>query len=114
MSRGKASGISLTNKDASIVLGMAARGDREHDIAAWFGVNQGRVAEVKKGSHGPTVTAAAATDLPPKGPPGLKGRRLYASVTKALEVLKANGENSIEEVAALLKEGVKKYESHEA
>ena len=52
MTRGKASGISLTNKDASIVLGMVARDDREHDIAAWFGVNQGRIAEVKKGSHG--------------------------------------------------------------
>ena len=45
MSRGKASGITLTNKDASIALGMVARGDREHDIAAWFGVNQGRIAE---------------------------------------------------------------------
>jgi hypothetical protein len=42
MSRGKASGLSLTNKDASIVLGMIARDDRDHDIAAWFGVNQGR------------------------------------------------------------------------
>lgn len=39
MGKANASGHSLTNKDASIILGMVARGDREHDIAAWFGVN---------------------------------------------------------------------------
>src|ERR1700687_1078181 len=74
MPRGKASGITLTNKDASVVLGMVLRDDREHDIAAWFGVNQGRIAEVKDGSHG--VSAAPIQDLPPKGPPGPKGRQL--------------------------------------
>jgi hypothetical protein len=41
MGKANASGHSLTNKDASIILGMVARGDREHDIAAWFGVNHG-------------------------------------------------------------------------
>lgn len=52
MSRGKASGYTLTRTDAKIVLGMQAREDREHDIAAWFGVNQARVAEVKGGKFG--------------------------------------------------------------
>ena len=83
MGKANASGHSLTNKDASIILGMVARGDREHDIAAWFGVNQARIAEVKSGSHGSRVSAASATELPPKGPPGIKGRRLRASVRKA-------------------------------
>jgi hypothetical protein len=59
MAKGKSSGISLTNHDASIALGMEARGDRDHDIAAWFGVNQGRIAEVKQGSHGSFLEAAA-------------------------------------------------------
>jgi hypothetical protein len=59
MTRGKTSGLSLSNKDASIVLGMQKRGDREHDIAAWFGVNQGRIAEVKAGSHGALQPADA-------------------------------------------------------
>jgi hypothetical protein len=43
----KASGYSLRKQDMRIVLGMVARGDRDHEIAAWFGVNQGRIAEVK-------------------------------------------------------------------
>ena len=53
MSRSNASGYTLYNKaDVKIVLGMAARGDRSHDIAAWFGVNQGRIAEAKSGEYG--------------------------------------------------------------
>ncbi len=52
MSRGKASGYRLDREDVAIVLGMQARGDRDHDIAAWFGVNQGRVAEAKEGKFG--------------------------------------------------------------
>ena len=40
-SRAKPSGIHLTDQDAAIVKGMLARGDRQHDIAAWFGVNGG-------------------------------------------------------------------------
>lgn len=59
MSRGKASGISLSHRGTTIVLGMAIRGDRDHDIATWFGGNQGRIAEVNSGSHGPLSAAAA-------------------------------------------------------
>ena len=43
MSRANASGISLTAAHAALVKGMLKRGDRQHDIAAWFGVNGGRV-----------------------------------------------------------------------
>lgn len=86
MSRGKASGYSLAANDAPIVLGMQARGDRDHDIAAWFGVNQGRVAEVKDGKFG-SVSAAPANTLPPRGAPGVKGRALRQSAEKAFELL---------------------------
>ena len=54
-------------------MGMIARGDRDHDIATWFGVNQGRIPDVKDGSKFGTVAAAPANELPPKGPPGIKG-----------------------------------------
>ena len=47
--RAEPSGISLNSADAAIVKGMLARGDRQHDIAAWFGVNGGRVADIKTG-----------------------------------------------------------------
>jgi hypothetical protein len=110
MSRGKSSGYSLTNKDATIVLGMAARGDRDHDVAAWFGVNQGRIAEVKSGSHGP-LTAAPPEELPPKGPPGIKGRRLRASTGKAIDLMK---EQKFSEALELLGEALKRYDSNEA
>jgi hypothetical protein len=112
MARGKSSGIALTNNDASKVLGMVGRGDRDHDIAAWFGVNQGRVAEVKDGSHG-SISAAKAEDLPPKGPPGIKGRRLRASVGKALTMLAENGGAALPDALAILKDATNKYDSNE-
>jgi hypothetical protein len=113
MSRSKASGYSLTNKDASIVLGMVARGDRDHDIAAYFGVNQGRIAEVKSGSHG-TVSAAPAAELPPRGAPGVKGRRLRASVRKVIELLETGGAGAVEEASKVLKEAAQRYDAPEA
>lgn len=113
MPRGKASGITLTNRDASIVLGMVARDDREHDIAAWFGVNQGRIAEVKAGSHG-SIPAVSAQDLPPKGPPGPKGRRLRASVERALGILAAQGEAGLAEAINTLQTAKNRYDANEA
>jgi len=112
MTRGKASGISLATKDASVVLGMVARGDREHDIAAWFGVNQGRIKEAKDGKYGTTI-AAPPEALPPKGPPGLKGRRLKATAQKALDVLIQQREAGSKEALGILKSALEKYEESE-
>lgn len=67
-SRAETSGIRLDSADAAIVKGMLQRGDRQHDIAAWFGVNAGRVAEIANGMTFPGVSAAAANNLPPQGP----------------------------------------------
>jgi hypothetical protein len=47
--RASASGICLSERDAALVKGMLYRGDRQHDIAAWFGVNGGRIAEIATG-----------------------------------------------------------------
>ena len=58
----------LTEGDAALVRGMIARGDRHHDIAAFFGVNQGRIAEINDGSRFPDIPAANLDELPPKGP----------------------------------------------
>jgi hypothetical protein len=49
---------------------MLARGDRHHDIAAWFGVNQARIAEVKGGELYPDVSPSRPEELPPQGSPG--------------------------------------------
>lgn len=106
---GKASGISLYRDDARIILGMVARGDREHDIAAWFGVNQGRIAEVKKGEYG-TLEAAPADQLPPSGPPGVKGRRLYTAVRAALDLLE---KGEVESVGSTLGKALGVYDTNE-
>jgi hypothetical protein len=47
---------------------MISRGDRQHDIAAYFGVNGGRIGEISTGKRGQDVQAATAAWLPPTGP----------------------------------------------
>jgi hypothetical protein len=86
---------------------MQRRGDREHDIAAWFGVNQGRVAEAKDGRHA-NVTPAPTQQLPPKGPPGLKGRDLRDNVEEAIAHIKKNGMDA--ELKAILERAVRNYD----
>lgn len=110
MSRSNASGYTLYKADVKVVLGMAARGDRNHDIAAWFGVNQGRIAEAKNGEYG-TLEAAPAEDLPPQGAPGVKGRRLRGAVDEALKHL---SEGDVESALARLEGAVAKYDAHES
>ena len=110
MSRGNASGIRLRKDDIPIVLGMQKRGDRDHDIAAWFGVNQGRVAEAKDGRYD-HVTPASSPDLPPKGPPGLKGRELKESVEAAVAQFEADGVKG--DGLLMLRRALKGYDQNE-
>ena len=113
MSPASASGYSLTKSDAKIVLGMAARGDRNHDIAAWFGVNQGRIAEAKAGEYG-TLEAAPAAELPPQGPPGIKGRRIREAIRKAVQILEGGAADASAQVLPLLQEAAAKFDVNEA
>lgn len=69
-----ASGNRLDEDDAAIVKGMLARGDRQHDIAAWFGVNGGRIGEISTGAKFADVKPAEPEELPPQGP-YLSGRQ---------------------------------------
>jgi hypothetical protein len=62
------SGITLTADDAALIKGMLRPGDRQHDIAAGFGVNGGRIAEIATGCHFAEVRPAADDRLPPPGP----------------------------------------------
>jgi hypothetical protein len=101
--------MALTINDAKIAIGMLARGDNQHDVAAWFGENQARIVEASQGKFG-TTEAAPASELPPKGAPGIKGRRLRAFVDKAVAALEAGDAN-----AALghLRAGMDRYDKHE-
>jgi hypothetical protein len=68
ISQAEPSGVTLTRADAALVKGMLARGDRQHDVAAYFGVNGGRIAEIATGVRFGAVSAAPYDDLPPPGP----------------------------------------------
>ena|SRR5690625_4172923 len=60
--------MALDKREISIVKGTIARGDRQHDIAAYFGVNGGRIAEINTGATGAHISAAPKCILPPAGP----------------------------------------------
>jgi hypothetical protein len=102
--------MALTSNDARIIFGMVARGDKHHDVASWFGENPARVAEVLSGEAFGILPAAPANELPPKGAPGLKGRKLMAFVEKALAQFEAG--NTAEGIETL-KAGVKRYNLNE-
>lgn len=83
----------LSVADASIAKGMLGRGDRQHDIAAWFGVNAGRVADVATGRKHKTVPAAPEHSLPPPGPysyfterPGMSLADQFRQAMAALDI----------------------------
>ncbi|HEX3665767.1 MAG TPA: hypothetical protein VHU23_11100 [Rhizomicrobium sp.] len=113
MARSSPSGYHLSTGDIPVVLAMQNRGDRDHDIAAWFGVNQGRVADAKKGKWG-KPKPAPAKDLPPKGAPGIKGRRLRDAVAVVAGILAATGADTGAKANAALKDAIASYDKNEA
>ena len=61
--------MAFTYRETQIVKGMLARGDKQHDIAAYFGVNGGRIGEVSSGNCDyPEAPALPESELPPSGP----------------------------------------------
>ncbi len=61
--------MTFAYKEIQIIKGMLARGDKQHDIAAFFGVNGGRIAEVSTGDCAyPSAPPLPENQLPPKGP----------------------------------------------
>ena len=112
MDRASPSGYSLSAVDVPIVLGMVLRGDRKHDVAAWFGVNQGRVADAENGKYGGSGAAASADVLPPKGPPGIKGRALRESVGAAVDMYD-NGNIVLSDFLMRLHLAISRYDANE-
>ena len=112
MIRAKASGYYLAGQDVPIVLGMIDRGDRKHDIAAWFGVNQGRIKDAEDGKYGGGA-AASADNLPPKGPPGIKGRVLRETVESIVKKCD-DGDIDLNALRNQLTDAIAKYDTHEA
>ncbi len=59
--------VHLSKADAAIIKAMIIRGDKQHDIASWFGQNGGRVGEISTGDEFSEVEPATG-NLPPAGP----------------------------------------------
>lgn len=105
--------MAFSFRETQIVKGMLLRGDKQHDIAAYFGVNGGRVAEVASGKCDyPTASAAPADKLPPQGP--YVGARTVFEIagilSEALDLIQAAGDENPEAAVAsdALKEALKK------
>lgn len=98
--RATASGIVLSKHDAAIVKGMLLRGDRQHDIAAWFGVNGGRIAEIAIGYRFNAAKPATPDELPPIGPYPA-GRIVVAAITAL-----AAAKTALSNAEALVRKGV--------
>ena len=103
------SGLRLETPDIPLVLGMINRNDRRHDIAAWFGVNQGRIKDAQDGKYGKPAPAGPK-GLPPRGPPGIKGRHLRDEVNEALHLI-AKGDAAT--ARAILQAGANVYDADE-
>ena len=58
----------LTDIDAALAKGMLKRGDKQHHIASYFGVDARAVSHIKNGKTFPNVSEAKSLDLPPPGP----------------------------------------------
>src|SRR6266853_5556765 len=86
MPRARQSGIVVTPADVPFILAMVARGDRRHDIGAWFGLNQGRIKEVEDGAYG-NPPQAAPNQLPPSGSPGPRARRFRHAASHVEQLL---------------------------
>jgi len=54
----------LNAEQAGIVKGLLARGEKQHDVAAFFGVNAGRIAEIAKGYKFADVVPPPKRELP--------------------------------------------------
>lgn len=93
--------MALTDESTAIIKGMLLRGDDQHHIAALFGENAGRVAEVKRGmepnpenkpERGRSVVPAATEDLPPPGP-------YFLNIMASRDIILTALEDSLEPMA---------------
>jgi hypothetical protein len=83
---------------------MLDRGDKQHDIAAYFGVNGGRVAEVATGSCDyPGAPAFPHEKLPPPGPYiGMRAlSEVVAIIDDSIELIEKAGTITDEAAIAL-------------
>ncbi len=95
----------LTRQEAALIKGMLKRGDRQSDIAAFFGgdVNAGRIAEINTGQKWEEVAAAPQDKLPPPGPylAGRSAIKARETLMMVLEQINIQREQIIESLKAI-------------
>lgn len=96
----------LSYRQTQVVRGMLQRGDRQHDIAAYFGENAGRIPEVANGtSTYATADPMPEEKLPPPGPYLTKYalHSVIKTLNDAIEAIEmAEAEEKLEDVKAAL------------
>ena len=95
-----------SHRDTRFIKGMLLRGDRQHDIAAYFGVNAGRIAEISTGDCAyPNAEPMPPDQLPPAGPYLTKFalQSVIEAVNQAIEAIElAEQEEELVDVKAAL------------
>jgi hypothetical protein len=91
--------MALSAAEVAIVKGMLARGDRQSDIAAYFGENGGRISEINTGLRWANIAAAAPDVLPPPGPYFISGRAALKA-KETLTALRDLIEDTLQEIEA--------------
>jgi hypothetical protein len=86
VAKARRSGIVVTPEMVPLIRGMIIRGDRKHDICAWFGLNPARIKETTDGWYG-AATPAPENELPPAGSPGPRATELRGAVNHAIQTL---------------------------
>jgi hypothetical protein len=112
MAKARRSGIVVTSADVPLILAMVARGDRRHDIGAWFGLNQGRIKEVEDGDYG-SPPPAPPNQLPPSGSPGPKALDLRLAAGRIEQLLAAGGTNAAAEALQVLRQAIARFDRME-
>lgn len=107
--------MSFTYRETQIVKGMLERGDKQHDIASYFGVNGGRIAEVATGNCDyPNASPMSPDKLPPPGP--YVGAKTIFEITvtlqEAIDIIEGAGAASDEASLAIetLRSAIKKLQ----
>lgn len=82
----------FNSEQIAVVKGMLARGDKQHVIAAHFGVNGGRVAEIATGKMGGGIRPAPVATLPAldNGPRYIDPNAPLAKQVAVLDQLRKN------------------------
>ena len=112
MAKARRSGIVVTSADVPLILAMVARGDRRHDVGAWFGLNQGRIKEVEDGDYG-SPAAAPPDQLPPSGSPGPKALDLRRAAARIEQILAHGGENAAGDALRILRDAMARFDRME-